>query len=307
MIDFSKKPLFLAPMAGFSDPPFRAVVKKFGADITISEMISANALVFESAKTLKMLQRDESEHPFIVQIAGSDEGIIKKAVLLLNRFEFIDGIDLNCGCPMPKVVRQNAGAALLENVELLKKLIFVIKKHSQKKSVSVKLRLGFKDKHPQLLTKACEDAGADFVNIHARTAKQLYSGKADYEALCAAKKAVSIPVVANGDIDSHNAKAVLEHTNADGLMIGRASVGKPWVFYEIKKGESIDEGLKKELILYHFDAMLKHYGKQATPLFRKHLHEYSKGYADASIFRDEINHINDEHLMRARIESFFRV
>lgn len=305
MIDFSKKPLFLAPMAGFSDLPFRAVVKKFGADITISEMISANALVFESTKTLKMLEKDQSEIPFIIQIAGSDENVIKKAVLLLNSYDFIDGIDFNCGCPMPKVVKQNSGAALLENLELLKKLLTTIKTYSQKKSLSVKFRLGFKEKYPQNIAKACEDAGADFVSIHARTAKQLYNGKADYEALCAAKQAVSIPVVANGDIDLHNAKEVLEYTNADGLMIGRASVGKPWLFYELKKGESISKQLKKEIILYHFEAMLKHYENKAVPLFRKHLHEYSKGYADASNFRDEINHIDNANIMQNKIDCFF--
>lgn len=305
MIDFSQKPLFLAPMAGFSDLPFRAVVKKFGADITISEMISANALVFESKKTLQMLQKDESESPFIVQIAGSDENIIKKAVLLLNDFEFIDGIDLNCGCPMPKVMRQNAGAALLDDIELLQKLVFTIKKHSTKKSVSVKFRLGVQSKHAERTAKACEDAGADFIAIHARTAKQLYGGEADYEALALAKEAVKIPVVANGDINAHNASAVLKSTKADGLMIGRASIGQPWLFYELKTGKSVDNALKKEIILYHFEAMLRHYGERAVPLFRKHLHEYSKGYLNASNFRDKINHTSDENTMRARIEDFF--
>lgn len=305
MIDFSRKPLFLAPMAGFSDPPFRAVVKKFGADITISEMISANALVFESKKTLQMLEKDESENPFIVQLAGSDEGVIKKAVQMLNSFDFIDGIDFNCGCPMPKVMRQNAGAALLENLELLKKLVSTIKTHSAKKSVSVKFRLGVRDKKADCIAKACEEAGADFVAIHARTAKQLYSGKADYEALALAKSAVTIPVVANGDIDTHNASEVLQSTKADALMIGRACVGKPWLFYELKTGKSVDNALKKEIILYHFEAMLRHYGKRGVPLFRKHLHEYSKGYLGASNFRDEINRIVDENAMRTRVESFF--
>lgn len=305
MIDFSQKPLFLAPMAGFSDLPFRAVVKKFGADITISEMISANALVFESKKTLQMLEKHESESPFIVQIAGSDENVIKKAILLLNDFEFIDGIDLNCGCPMPKVMRQNAGAALLDDIELLQKLVFTIKKYSTKKSVSVKFRLGVKDKHAIPTAKACEDAGADFIAIHARTAKQLYSGKADYEALALAKNSVKIPVVANGDITALNANEVLQATKADALMIGRASIGKPWLFYELKTGKSVDNALKKDIILYHFEAMLRHYGKMAVPLFRKHLHEYSKGYLGASNFREAINHTSDENAMRQRVEEFF--
>lgn len=305
MIDFSKKPLFLAPMAGFSDLPFRRVVKKFGADVTVSEMISSNALIFQNTKTLKMLEKDESESPFIAQIAGSNEEVIKKAVLLLNRFEFIEGIDFNCGCPMPKVLRQNAGAALLDDLDLLKKLVFTIKKHSQKRTVSVKFRLGVKEKKATLIAKACEEAGADFISIHARTAKQLYSGKADYEALGQAKEAVSIPVVANGDINAQNADAVLGQCKADALMIGRASVGKPWLFYELKHKKKVSERLKKEIILYHFESMLKHYGKRAVPLFRKHLHEYCKGYENASHFREQINHINDENILQTKLEGFF--
>ena len=305
MIDFSQKPLFLAPMAGFSDLPFRAVVKKFGADITVSEMISSNALVFEGKKSLKMLEKDESESPFIVQIAGSDENIIKKAVLLLNEFDFIDGIDFNCGCPVKKVIKQNAGSALLNDLERLKRLVSTIKTHSKKKSLSVKFRLGFDEKRPTLIAKACEEAGADFIAIHGRTAKQLYSGKVDYEGIALAKKAVKIPVVANGDINADNFKAIQESTKADGVMIGRASVGKPWLFYELKRGQGISKELKKELILYHFQAMLRHYDKMAVPLFRKHLHEYSKGYEDASTFRNEINRIDEQNLMQKRIENFF--
>ncbi len=305
MINFASKPLVLAPMAGFSDLPFRAVVKKFGADLTISEMISANALVFEAKKTLKMLQRHESESPFIVQIAGSDEKIIKKAVQILNEFDFISGIDLNCGCPVPKIIKQNAGAALLKDLPRLKSLVSTIKTHSKKPYTSVKFRLGFDEKHPAAIAKACEDAGADFIAIHARTAKQLYRGNADYAGILEAKQAVKIPVIANGDINGANFKAVLDFTKADGLMIGRASVGKPWLFYEIKSGKNVSQALKKEIILYHFKAMLTHYGDYGARLFRKHLHEYSKGVAGASKFREFINHTDSPSAMREGIEGFF--
>ena len=305
MIDFSQKPLFLAPMAGYSDLPFRAVVKKFGADITVSEMISSNALVFEGKKSLKMLEKDESESPFIVQIAGSDENIIKKAVLLLNEFDFIDGIDFNCGCPVKKVIKQNAGSALLNDLELLKRLVSTIKTHSKKKSLSVKFRLGFDEKRPVLIAKACEEAGADFIAIHGRTAKQLYSGKADYEGIALAKKAVKIPVVANGDINANNFKAIQQSTKADALMIGRASVGKPWLFYELKSGKSVSNALKKEIILYHYESMLGHYGKMGVPLFRKHLHAYAKGIDGAAKFREFINHTDEPSTMQKAIEKFF--
>lgn len=307
MIDFSKKPLFLAPMAGFSDLPFRNVVKKFGADITISEMISSNALVYESSKTLHMLERAELENPYIVQIAGGDKEVLKKAVLMLNKMDFIDGIDFNCGCPVNKVIKQCAGSALLENLELFKTLVGVIKENNKKSLTSVKFRLGFNEKYPEKMARICEELGVDFISIHGRTRKQLYSGKVDYNSIASAKASVKIPVIANGDINAQNAKEVYEITKCDGLMIGRASVGNPWIFYEIKNDKKANENLKKQIILAHFDAMLKHYKEQGISIFRKHLHEYSKGYKDASVFRNEVNRINDSKKMREKIQDFFNI
>ena len=305
MIDFKTNPLFLAPMAGFTDPPFRSVVKQFGADVTISEMISSNALVYESQKSLKMLEKTSFETPYIVQIAGGDEDILKKAVLILNELDFIDGIDFNCGCPVNKVVKQCAGSALLENLELFRKLVGVIKTHNKKQFTSVKFRLGFNDKYPEKMAQICEELGVDFISIHGRTRKQLYSGSADYNSIAKAKKSVKIPVIANGDINAQNAKEVLKITACEGLMIGRASVGNPWIFYEIKEGKSVNEALKKRIILTHFEEMIKHYKAMGVSIFRKHLHEYSKGYKDASAFRDMINRIDDANLMRTKIEEFF--
>ncbi|EAH4719955.1 tRNA-dihydrouridine synthase [Campylobacter upsaliensis] len=305
MIDFKANPLFLAPMAGFTDPPFRSVVKQFGADVTISEMISSNALVYESQKSLKMLEKTPFETPYIVQIAGGDEDILKKAVLILNELDFIDGIDFNCGCPVNKVVKQCAGSALLENLELFRKLVGVIKTHNKKQFTSVKFRLGFNDKYPEKMAQICEELGVDFISIHGRTRKQLYSGSADYNSIAKAKKSVKIPVIANGDINAQNAKEVLKITACEGLMIGRASVGNPWIFYEIKEGKSVNEALKKRIILTHFEEMIKHYKAMGVSIFRKHLHEYSKGYKDASAFRDMINRIDDANLMRTKIEEFF--
>ncbi|HEC1566298.1 TPA: tRNA-dihydrouridine synthase [Campylobacter upsaliensis] len=305
MIDFKANPLFLAPMAGFTDPPFRSVVKQFGADVTISEMISSNALVYESQKSLKMLEKTPFETPYIVQIAGGDEDILKKAVLILNELDFIDGIDFNCGCPVNKVVKQCAGSALLENLDLFKRLVGVIKTHNKKQFTSVKFRLGFNDKYPEKMAQICEELGVDFISIHGRTRKQLYSGSADYNSIAKAKKSVKIPVIANGDINAQNAKEVLKITACEGLMIGRASVGNPWIFYEIKEGKSVNEALKKRIILTHFEEMIKHYKAMGVSIFRKHLHEYSKGYKDASAFRDMINRIDDVNLMRTKIEEFF--
>lgn len=308
MIDFSLKPIFLAPLAGFSDLPLRSVVKRFGCDVTVSEMISANALVYESSdKTLEMLKKSPEETPYIVQIAGSDSEIIKKAVEIINKFEGIDGIDLNCGCPVPKVVKQCAGSALLKDIDNLKKIVETIKKTSNKNMLSVKMRLGFEEKIPEILALAAEDAGADYIAFHGRTRAGGYTAKVDYEAIARAKSAVKIPLIANGDISEKNAEQVFKLTNCDAIMIGRACIGKPWIFHEIKSGQSVTNELKREIILAHFDAMLSHYGAHGVSIFRKHLHQYSKGIEGASAFRDEINRIIDAFTMREKIEDFFKI
>ena len=306
MIDFSKKPLFLAPLAGFSDLPLRSVVKRFGCDVTVSEMISANALVFEGGdKTLDMIKKSPLETPYIVQIAGSDTNIIKKAVEILNDIDGIDGIDINCGCPVPKVVKQCAGSALLKDLPNLSAVIETVKKTSNKKTTSVKMRLGFDEKIPEILAKIAQDAGADYITFHGRTRSGGYTSEVDYEAIAIAKKAVKIPVVANGDINSKNAKKVLEQTGCDALMIGRAGIGNPWVFYEIKNDKTVDAKTKKKIIIAHFNAMLEHYGEHGVAIFRKHLHKYSKGLEGAGVFRDEINRIENPNDILQKIERFF--
>lgn len=304
---FDNKTLFLAPLAGFSDPPLRGVVKKFGCDVTVSEMISSNALVFEHDKTLKMLSKNESENPYIVQIAGSDEVIIKKAVEIINRFDGINGIDLNCGCPVPKVVKQGAGSALLLDLEKLLRILDIIKKTSNKKYTSVKIRIGFDEKIGEKIASELADCGIDYLVVHGRTRSGGYTAKVDYDEIKKIKSLLKIPVIANGDITSKNADEVLSYTGANGLMIGRGSIGKPWVFYEIKSGKSISDEMKKRIILTHFDEMIGHYGVGGVAIFRKHLHEYSKGYDGASSFREEVNHITDISKMRDKIDEFFRV
>ena len=304
---FEQKPLFLAPLAGFSDPPLRGVVKKFGADATISEMISANALVYKRNKTLKMLEKNEAEEPFFVQIAGSDEEIIKKAALILNKFDGFCGIDLNCGCPVPKVVKQSAGSALLLDLDKLSRILEIIRTHSNKKFVSAKVRLGFDSVDIENIVKAVWRGGADFIAVHGRTRKGGYSAPVDYSAIARGKEVAKIPLIANGDINSQNANFISEITGAEGLMIGRASIGHPWIFAEIKRGKSADSALKREIILYHFEQMIAHYGSHGVAIFRKHLHEYSKGYVGASAFREEINHIEDACLMRDKISEFFKI
>ncbi len=307
-IDFSTPLYALAPLAGFTDLPFRSVVKKFGVDLTVSEMISANALIHDSKKTQKMLEKSPLETPYSIQIAGSDPQVIQRAVEIINAREGVDDINLNCGCPAPKVVNNLQGSALLSDLKKMAKAIETIKRYSRHKSMSVKMRIGFDTKIHREIAKVCEGSGADFIAVHGRTRAGRYKAPVDYDAIAEVKAAVSIPVIANGDIDSPaKAKWVLAHTGADGVMIGRAAVGKPWIFHQIKSGETeVSSQLIRDVVLEHFDQMIGHYGYYGAILFRKHLHTYSKaGYQGASAFRNQVNTIEDPAQMRAIIEAFF--
>jgi len=303
-----ENPLYvLAPLAGFTDLPFRSVVKKFGADLTVSEMLSSNALAHGSKKTLHMLEKSPLEDPYSVQIAGADVDIVKAAVEILNEQEGIDIIDLNCGCPVPKVVGHGSGSSLLLNLPLMGDIIKTIKDTSNKNMTSVKIRLGFEEKNHVDIAKVVEDSGADFIAVHGRTRAGKFKAAVDYDAIAEIKEAVSIPVIANGDIDSYTkAKFVLEHTGADGVMIGRGAVGAPWIFHQLRSGaEYIDQKLKHEIIMEHFDKMIEFYGAHGVPMFRKHTHTYSKGYAGASILRNDVNRIDDIKEFRDMIDNFF--
>ncbi|BCD67806.1 tRNA dihydrouridine synthase DusB [Nitratiruptor sp. YY09-18] len=306
-LDFSKPLYILAPLAGYTDLPFRSVVKKFGADLTISEMISSNALVYESKKTMKMLQKAPLEDPYFVQIAGADSNVVMKAVEKLNQIEGIDGIDLNCGCPVPKVVKQGAGSALLKDLDRFQKIIETIKEHSNKHYMSVKVRLGFEKIDIVNIAKAAQNAGADFITIHGRTRSGGFKAPVNYDAIAEAKAAVTIPVIANGDItDYQKTQFVLETTQCDGVMIGRGAIGRPWIFYQLKNAqENIPEDIKAKIILEHFEQMVNFYGEYGVVLFRKHLHTYSKGYPGASEFRQIINDIKSAQKMRELISEFF--
>jgi tRNA-dihydrouridine synthase B len=306
-IDFSQPLMVLAPLAGYTDLPFRSVVKKFGADVTISEMISSNALVYKSEKTRKMIEKSPSEDPYIVQIAGNKVELIRDAVEILNDIEGIDGIDLNCGCPAPKVFNHGSGSNLLGDLKKLEEILGTVKKYNKKQYTTAKVRIGVNEKTPVEIAKAVEACGVDYMAVHGRTRAGKYKAPVDYDAIKKMKEAVAIPVIANGDIkDYEKAKEVLKYTNADGVMIGRAAIGKPWIFYQLKHGiENITEDKKKEIILEHFDEVLKFHGNHGAIMFRKLLHSYSKGYKGAAEFRDIINRISEPKIMRDMIENFF--
>lgn len=307
VLDFSKKIFALAPLAGWTDLPFRETVKKFGADLTVSEMISSNALVHNSKKTKKMFLKSPIETPYSVQLAGSSAVVLKKAVEILNDESGIDIIDLNAGCPAPKVSGHGSGSALLKDLGLLGEIVKTMKEASRKPLTSVKIRIGFDKKNGVEIAKCVEDAGADFLVVHGRTKVGGYKSEVDYDEIARIKESVKIPVIANGDITSYEiAQKVLNHTKSDGVMIGRGAMGKPWIFKQLKEGKAnLTNQEKRDVIMEHFDNMISFYGDFGAILFRKHLHNYSKGYKEASAFRDAINKIDCATSAREIVFDFF--
>ncbi|RAX53911.1 tRNA dihydrouridine synthase DusB [Helicobacter sp. 16-1353] len=298
----------LAPLAGWSDLAFRSMVKKFAVDITVSEMISSYALVYNPKKTLRMIEKSPLESPFSVQIAGNNSDIIKKSVEILNTQNGIDIIDLNCGCPAPKVSSHGSGSALLKNLNLLADLVNTIKLHSNKPYTSLKVRLGFDKKIPLELASMINDSGADFVVVHGRTKIDAYKKeKIDYSSIAQIKEKIRIPLIANGEIDSfQKAKEVLKITNANGVMIGRFALKEPWIFYQLKHNtQELPNMLKKDIVLEHFDNMIRFYGERGCIIFRKNLHNYAKSHNNASDFRIKVNAITSPKIMRESIIDFF--
>ncbi|BDQ29766.1 tRNA dihydrouridine synthase [Helicobacter ailurogastricus] len=300
--------LFLAPLAGYTDLPFRSVVKRFGVDVTVSEMVSSHALVHAFNKTAKMLEKSPEEQPFSVQIAGSKEQIVAQAVEKINGLKGIDIIDFNCGCPAPKVANHGNGSGLLKDLNHLVQLLRLIKEKSNKPYSSVKVRLGFESKIPLEIAHALNDAPVDFVVVHARTRADRYKKeRIDYESVRLMRQVLNKPLIANGEIDSpKKAREVLAYTGANGVMIGRSSLTQPWIFWQIKNNtEDLPAVLKKDLVLEHFDKMVAFYGDRGVVMFRKNLHAYAKGHANAGAFKTAVNSMTQPQEARAQIEEFF--
>ncbi len=266
-IDFGGN-LILAPMAGVSDIGFRDVCSSFGADATYSEMLSARAMYHNPKKTALMTIYSPKERVKIGQIFGHEPEIMAEAINnpLLNHYQIID---INMGCPAPKIVKNGEGSALLKDLNLASKIISSCVRVSTR-PVSVKIRLGFNNDNSLEIGKMCEESGASYITLHARTAEQGYSGKADYEALAKLKSSLKIPVVGNGDVfDMDSYKKMLE-TGVDGVMIGRGALGNPFIFSELK-GIEYDKDIIK-VIKRHVEVLRKYYDEAfLTKYLRKHL------------------------------------
>jgi len=289
--------IFLAPMAGITDLPFRLMCKNCGAGLVYTEMVSSKALFYGDEKTKQLLKSDFKEKPLAVQIFGNDLEAIKYSVKYLN--DIADIIDINMGCPAPKIVKNGDGSKLLLDLELVKKIV-EIAVNNAKVPVTVKIRKGWDNEHIVALevAKIIENAGASAIAIHGRTRNQFYSGEADWNIIKQIKENVHIPVIGNGDVISpETAEKMFNYTNVDAVMIGRAAMGNPWIFREIlyylKTGKKMDEPSNKERLetmLEHLELEINLKGEEvAIKEMRKYISGYTKGLKDASQFRSKIN------------------
>lgn len=307
-----KDNVFLAPMAGITDPPLRAITREFGCSLGFSEMISANGLARRSKGSLFYLQRFPDESPFAVQIFGSEPETMAEAARICVD-SGADIIDINMGCPAKKILRNGAGAALMKEPEKIKRIINKVR-GAISIPLTIKVRSGWKsDINSSLIASTAEDEGVDAIIIHPRTVEQAFSGKADWGVIRKVKRSVRIPVIGNGDITSAcEAAAMLEQTGCDGVMIGRAAVGNPWIFREIDyfrrtgelpAGPSPEE--RKRAVESHWGKTLLFYNSKAVKLFKIRLPWYTKGLRGASAFRREIADCDDGRKLMAKCREYF--
>lgn len=306
----------LAPMAGVTDMAFREICREYGSSYTYTEMISAKALTYEDKKTGKLLCLAKNEHPCAVQIFGSDPDAVKKGSKLAVERSGADILDINMGCPTPKIVSNGDGSALMKNVELASRIIKAACSNVDV-PVTIKMRLGWDDDHKNAVefAKMAEDSGASAIAVHGRTRTQMYAGKADWDMIAEVKSAVTVPVIANGDVFTpEDAVSILEHTGADMCMIGRGALGCPWLFNQAEaalKGEAVPDAPS---VSDRFDIaerqirMTAEYKGEYIAMLeaRKHLMWYLKGLRGSQSFKMQISKLTKIDEMCEVIESIKR-
>lgn len=301
--------VILAPMAGVCNPPFRKLSKEMGAGMVCAEMVSDKAIVNGNKKTQKMLDILPDEHPVSLQLVGADvDSMVRAAEMIMNQDHQPDIIDINMGCPVHKIHKNGSGAALARDVDVAYSIIEAVVR-AVNKPVTVKFRKGWDDDWINAVdvAKAAEQAGAQAVAVHGRTAKQLYTGKADWSIIREVKDAVRIPVIGNGDVTSPEAALdMLQQTGCDGVMIGRAAHGNPWIFQQVdhflKTGERLPEPTYRDRIytaLRHMELLIDHKGEHiGVQEMRKHASWYIKGLFQSAEIRNQLNALNTAEEMR---------